>query len=254
MKDLLLLEKKPGETPLACINRFRVAHPEYVSVKMTYAGRLDPIASGLLVVLAGDAVHEKNSYLGLSKTYKCSCVLGIATDTYDVLGIPTHSLDNDLTISESAISDQLMSYVGTFQQLYPSFSSKTIDGVQMHTHARAGTLQDEKIPKQLVTVSSIELITILRKNFPSVVSEIDEIISTVVGDFRQQDIKSGWNDLAKQFSDKQVIIVSFTITVSGGTYIRGIVDDLGKKLGTGACIIKLHRTKVGDFELENREY
>lgn len=88
MNSVLVLNKQVGETPLACIERFRVSHPEYQEVKMTYAGRLDPIASGLLIVLTGDKVHEKESYLGLPKTYECVALLGVATDTYDVLGIP----------------------------------------------------------------------------------------------------------------------------------------------------------------------
>jgi tRNA pseudouridine55 synthase len=87
MNSLLILNKYVGETPLACMERFRAEHPEYEGVKMTYAGRLDPIASGVLLVLTGGRVHEKESYLGLPKTYECTALLGVATDTYDVLGM-----------------------------------------------------------------------------------------------------------------------------------------------------------------------
>lgn len=44
--------------------------------------------------------------------------------------------------------------------------------------------------------------------------------------------------------------VRFTVTVSSGTYIRSLVHDLGQKLGSGAIMTALRRTRVGDFKLE----
>ena len=61
MKQVLNIYKKAGETPLEAINRFRAANPEYRNVKITYAGRLDPLAEGVLILLAGDAVYEKEN-------------------------------------------------------------------------------------------------------------------------------------------------------------------------------------------------
>ena len=54
MKKILKLYKKEGETPLEAIERFRRKNPEYRNEKMTYAGRLDPMAEGVLLVLAGN--------------------------------------------------------------------------------------------------------------------------------------------------------------------------------------------------------
>jgi len=52
VKNILLLNKKEGETPLEALQAFRSKNKKYKGVKMTYAGRLDPMASGLLLVLA----------------------------------------------------------------------------------------------------------------------------------------------------------------------------------------------------------
>ena len=87
MKELLLLNKDVSETPLECLERFRGENPEYANIKMTYAGRLDPMASGLLVVLAGGMVQKKEEFLKLPKTYEATVVLGIESDTFDCLGI-----------------------------------------------------------------------------------------------------------------------------------------------------------------------
>lgn len=262
MKDLLLLEKKPGETPLACINRFRANHPDYREMKMTYAGRLDPIASGLLIVLVGDRVHEKNNYLGLSKTYAATFLLGVATDTYDILG--KHVTDELLVKKPGDVSDleiitAIQSFEKTFDQAYPPYSSKTINGVQMHTLARANDLDGKTIPTQSVTVHRISDITITEIPIDHVIEEINHSIDQVTGDFRQESILDDWktfqdNVIAQGSQPESVMkLVSCTLSVSGGTYIRSIAHALGQQLKTGACLLRLHRTEVGDFRLEDTQ-
>ena len=58
-------------------------------VPLTYAGRFDPLAEGLLIVLAGTRVHDKDQFSRLDKTYEFSLLLGIGTDTHDLLGMIT---------------------------------------------------------------------------------------------------------------------------------------------------------------------
>ena len=56
------------------------------------------------------------------------------------------------------------------------------------------------------------------------------------------------NDINLADSQKTVTI---TVDCSKGTYIRSLCDDIGKKLGCGACMMKLTRTRVGDFQLDD---
>lgn len=250
MNSVLLLNKEVGETPLACIERFRVGHPDYQDVKMTYAGRLDPIASGLLVVLTGDKVHEKESYLGLPKTYECTALVGVKTDTYDVLGIPLGGYSLEEKRVDSVVDRvrlELESFTGTFQQAYPPYSSKTVDGKQLHQIAREGSLAAMEIPSRSVTVYGVEGVTMRRISRSEIRRQIIDTVSRVIGDFRQDEIINAWNHLLQEGNDEDCLLVSFTISVSSGTYIRGIVNSLGEKLGVGACITKLHRTKIGNF-------
>src|SRR3989344_725904 len=88
MKLVLNIYKKAGETPLEVINCLKLRCPEYKSVKITYAGRLDPLAKGAIILLAGNAIHKKENYLKLDKEYEAEILLGFETDTYDVLGLP----------------------------------------------------------------------------------------------------------------------------------------------------------------------
>ena len=65
---LTIVYKRVGETPLQSIARFKQDNPHFKDISMTYAGRLDPMAEGLLMLLSGDAIAHKDKYLDLPKT------------------------------------------------------------------------------------------------------------------------------------------------------------------------------------------
>ncbi len=256
MNEILLLDKQVSETPLECLERFRGEHPEYVDVKMTYAGRLDPMAGGLLVVLAGDMVHKKEEFLNLSKTYEATIVLGIESDTFDCLGLVWNPpLDKGrwheaLRVTEGYVKEieqELNSFIGTYEQKYPAYSSKTVNGKQLHEITRSG--EEVVLPTHMVTVEDISNIHIRETSIEELVHDVIPKINAVRGDFRQEEIIKSLQELD---SSQSLIAVSFTISVSGGTYIRAIADELGKKLGTGAVLWKLYRTKVGDYSLSTK--
>jgi len=83
----ILLEKAVGETPLQRMEAWRTQAGIAAHVPLTYAGRLDPMASGQLLVLVGEECKKKDKYLALDKTYQFSVLLGIGSDTHDVLGL-----------------------------------------------------------------------------------------------------------------------------------------------------------------------
>ncbi len=66
--NLIIAYKELGETPLECLERMRIKHNIGQNTPMTYAGRLDPMADGLLIVLVGEECKKKDTYLGLNKT------------------------------------------------------------------------------------------------------------------------------------------------------------------------------------------
>ena len=72
----IAIYKKIGQTPLMALENLRFENPEWVDLPMTYAGRLDPTAEGLLLVLVGEDCKEKDKYLGLSKEYELSILFG----------------------------------------------------------------------------------------------------------------------------------------------------------------------------------
>jgi len=86
MLQYITLEKAVGETPLGCLERWRAAHPEYSRTRLTYAGRLDPMASGTLLILIGDECTRQTEYHALDKHYEFSVLFGLTSDSLDILG------------------------------------------------------------------------------------------------------------------------------------------------------------------------
>ena len=68
MDSVLTVYKKRGETPLQALNRLRKEAPKLENEILSYAGRLDPLAEGLMLVLIGEANKKREKYLNLDKT------------------------------------------------------------------------------------------------------------------------------------------------------------------------------------------
>ena len=79
--SIILWNKYDTETLAITLERFRMNNPEHQESKITYAGRLDPMAEGLLILLTDDDVHKKEEFIGLDKIYEVDFVLGVSTDS-----------------------------------------------------------------------------------------------------------------------------------------------------------------------------
>ena len=270
-----LVYKKEGETPLAALERLCRDHGIYE--KVTYAGRLDPMASGLLLVLSGDDVHKKDSMLEYTKTYDFTILLGVATDTGDILGKvveiasaesnssgprissrhflpsakivqPDHSeLLSTSALTSAKIKKTVESFKKTYKQPYPLYSSKTVDGKPLWTYAREG-IKPDVVPTHSVTVSRCVLNNVETISGAELLHQIHERIELVVGDFRQDEILKLWG---KSVKAESFILLNCTADVSSGTYIRQLAVDIGVKLGIPALAYNIVRTQVGPYSVEN---
>ena len=70
MKQIINLNKPISITPLEAVKKFQKKNPEYKNKKIGYAGRLDPMAEGILLLLIEDINKEITKYMNLDKTYK----------------------------------------------------------------------------------------------------------------------------------------------------------------------------------------
>jgi len=245
MQKIITLNKKEGETPLEALENFRHTNKAYKNSKMTYAGRLDPMASGVLLVLADEETKDKDKYLGLNKEYEFEILFGFSTDTYDILGkvVKSKNLKIKKEELEKIIQKELKNFKGKLIQKYPIYSSKTVSGKQLFQYAREG--EEVEIPEREINIKKVNLIKIKKLKGHLLKEKINKRIDRVNGDFRQKEINKIW---AQSIDEKEdYFIAGFNIKCGSGTYVRGVANSLGENIGTPALAWTIKRTKVGRF-------
>jgi tRNA pseudouridine55 synthase len=153
---------------------------------------------------------------GDDKEYVATMRMGYATDTGDLTGLPLSAATDARHISTEQVQEALAQFRGRIQQIPPMYSAKKVGGVRLHEMARRGQ-QIERQPI-MIEIKEIELL-----DLPDQASVADTEIIT------------------KDFS--------FRVVCSSGTYIRTLAEDIGKRLGIGAHLTVLRRTRAGGCHL-----
>jgi len=255
--NILNIYKPVGISPLDAIKLLKEKYPELKNEKMTYAGRLDPMAEGALLILAGNAVYEKEKYLKMDKEYEGEILFGFETDTYDVLGLPEKIIHYRRSMSIIKIRKILKKLEGDISLPLPPYSSYKIKGKPLFQWAREGKLSEIEIPIRQTKINSTKLLSLNEISGKNLMKKIEQKISLIKGDFRQKKILSRWQKmLPKSCSSLKTLTfqtAKVKISCSSGTYIRSIAHHLGQELKTGGILLSLKRTRVGDFDIKNSE-
>jgi tRNA pseudouridine(55) synthase len=240
-----MIYKREGETPLEALERYRQKHKELNDLPMTYAGRLDPMAHGQLLCLVGTACKEKDKYNKLDKIYEFEILLGIHTDTYDILGMIDKTDIRYFERNEiENIDKEIMKFVGKKEQKYPPFSSKTINGKSMFDLVKRGELNPHNIPSHKIKIYSMEKVGSSRIVGRELEANILKRIGKVKGDFRQNSISRLWTRNLEDNLDRVFEILKFRAKVSSGTYVRSLVHELSVKLNIPMCTFSIFRSDI----------
>ncbi len=204
---VLLIDKPKHWTSFDVVAKVRgiLTRSGLTKPKVGHTGTLDPLATGLLVLLIGGYTKQAGAFTKLDKTYEVEMILGQTSSTGDEEGEKTKYNDSIPTLEE--VQAAFSQFTGKISQVPPSYSARKINGTRAYKLAREGKIVTLK--PSTVTVYSIEL------------------------------------------KEYEYPIVRFVSKVSSGTYIRSLVEDIGKVLGSGAYTKELHRTSVGLFHLKN---
>ncbi len=154
-KDLegVLLVDKPGEhTSHDVIARLR---GKLRMRKIGHAGTLDPMATGLLIVLVGKATRVSQFIISLDKEYEGTIELGRTTDSQDADG-QTMETRPVPALTEAEVRAALQGFLGDQYQMPPMFSAIKIGGVPLYKRARKGE-EVEREPR-FIRVMSWELL------------------------------------------------------------------------------------------------
>ena len=179
--------------------------------RIGHTGTLDPFATGVLVLCLGRMTRLAQFLTASEKEYRAVMRLGFATDTGDLTGVPLGPVVDASHIVLSDVQDVLREFSGSIEQIPPMYSARKVDGVKLYEMARKG----ESIERKPVSVD-IKLI------------EIDAV--------SQEHLSSD------EFA--------LRVVCSAGTYIRALAADIGSRLGVGAHLISLRRTRSGVCTLE----
>lgn len=240
MEKVLSLYKKEGETPLECLNRFRAKQSEYKDAVLSYVGRLDPMAEGVLLVVVGEENKNREAYLGFDKVYEVDILFGISTDTGDILG-------KVVEVSKSVVESDfnfLESFIGSFSQKYPHYSSKTVGGKPLFEWAREGKLDEIKIPEKEVEIYNIIFKNQYILSSEEILKQVEERILKVNGNFRQEEIIDSWQENLLEKTNEYFSLINIEVSCSSGTYMRTLAEEIGKKLKTPALAWRIKRTSV----------
>jgi tRNA pseudouridine55 synthase len=123
--------------------------------KVGHAGTLDPLASGVLLALLGQAVRVSEFLMDLPKNYRAKVRLGVATDTYDSEGQPTMPAVN-ANVSRAEVESALARFIGEIEQVPPPFSAVKVEGQRAYRRARRG--ETVKPAARRASVYSIKLL------------------------------------------------------------------------------------------------
>ncbi len=235
----LILDKKAGETPLEALNRLRIERPELKRSKLSYAGRLDPLATGELLVLVDDACKHKTEYMRFDKTYKIDVLFGMSTDTGDVLGKIKQvfcPVNIDKKQFEQVVTETSKKFIGEHQQTFPAYSSRNIKKVL-----------NEEIPdpsEKRIHIYSIENEGVSAIDAKKLQKIIKEKIDSVSGNFRQKDILEKWSEFFEKNTQKEFVTATLVIHCSSGTYMRVLAEDIGREIGLPALALNIRREKI----------
>ncbi|NOT48929.1 MAG: tRNA pseudouridine(55) synthase TruB [Acidobacteria bacterium] len=212
MDGILTIDKPAGITSHDVVARVR----RVLKIKRVgHTGTLDPFATGVMVVLVGQATRLAQFLDKDEKEYEALIQFGSETDTGDHTGLRTADcgLGNEEIaerLADANWSELLKGFSGTIEQTPPMYSAKKVDGKKLYEMARKGQEIERKAAS--VTIREIELLDAER------LRTSDAALRT-------------------------------RIVCSAGTYIRTLAEDIGRAVGVGAHLAELRRTRAGKFAI-----
>ena len=200
MDGILIIDKPDGITSHDVVSRVRRI---LKTKRVGHTGTLDPFATGVMVILVGQATRLAQFLDKDEKEYEADIKFGFETDTGDRTGTQKAVGSRQKAVTSEEVDVVLSKFRGEIEQTPPMYSAKKIGGQKLYELARKGETVERKAVK--VTISKLELVDTEK--------------------FR------------------------IRVACSSGTYIRTLAEDIGRKVGVGAHLAELRRTRAGRFDL-----
>jgi tRNA pseudouridine55 synthase len=243
---MFALDKPVGPTAAQALDLLRQHDPSLRGVKLGHAGRLDPLAEGLLTVLVGDENRAVHSLRAQDKAYELDVLFGVASDSFDALGLVT--VPTAASPSVAAVAAACASLEGAYLQRYPPYSQARVGGASLIALSRAGVAVDRPCAPRVL--HAVELLGLATTEAAAAAARAVHRVGLVRGDFRQDLIAARWRVAVAAAPDARLTVASLRVRCSAGTYMRALAADLGAALGAPAIAWKIRRTAAGALTLD----
>lgn len=208
---VFLVYKPSGPSSFAVVSHFKKHLPSGYG-KIGHFGTLDPFAEGLLMIgIAGAQKLNDFVHAYLPKTYRARGLVGIKTNTGDHLGEVIDKKNPVMGDELEAWSAKAKTFEGEYWQSPPAFSAVKLDGKALYEYARAGEMIEKPAVKRQVLRFEVETI---------------------------------------EYDSEGQLLVDFIATVSSGTYIRSLFEDLCASFEEYGHLLTLERSAVGHLEVK----
>lgn len=215
----LLINKPKNISSFDCIKHIRkILKVTKKNIKIGHTGTLDNFATGLLIIAIGrDSTKTISQLSTQDKEYIATGKIGELTDTLDLTGNISEKKDINIShikISKEKIIKVLNDFTKNYIQTPPIYSALKFNGKNLYKLARKKIIPNEDLEKIISTKTkavSIHEISLIDYKYP---------------------------------------FFKIKINASKGTYIRSLINDIGKKLGSYATCYELTRTKIGNISLD----
>ncbi|MBI3994778.1 MAG: hypothetical protein HY349_02245 [Nitrospirae bacterium] len=226
---------------------------EKLGTVVTHTGSLDPMAEGVLVLLIGPEAKKRQTELqAVDKEYEFDLLFGFSTDSFDPLGLVTEAAPYEPeTFPEGTLSGLIAQLVGKIKQQVPPFSSIVVRGKPLFWWTREGRLDEVGLPVREIEVFKTALLRPCQIAKTDLEEMILKNIGLVEGDFRQDRIKEGWRSALAKHPNARFSVATIRTTVSSGSYVRSIANEIGRAIKIPALALRILRTRNGRYGLSD---
>ena len=218
--------------------------------KIGHAGTLDPLATGVLIVCTGKKTKMIEQLQYETKEYIATLRLGCTTPSFDA----EHPIDQTYPtahITEPMLREALSHFMGSIWQVPPTYSACKVDGRRAFDYMRQG--EEVELKAKELVIDELELLDLHLPEQGLTSPHAAEVAKMARADVNikeyGRDKESYEIAEATDIDPDQLPYLQIRVVCSKGTYIRALARDIGKALQSGAYLIGLRRTRVGDITL-----
>lgn len=218
-------------------------------LKTGHAGTLDPMATGVMIVCTGKCTKLIDKLQAGTKEYIATLRLGCTTASFDA----EHEIDGTYPtahITREMVDEVLSRFRGEIMQIPPVYSAVKVDGKRAFSYAREN--EEVELKAKPLVIDELELLDINLPEQNVISPNAAEVAGMIKSGVRIKDFGRKLQHIEDVEVESEVIpYIKIRVVCSKGTYIRALARDIGEALQSGAYLIGLRRTRVGDIRIED---